>query len=87
MPGTVADGPELVAAIEAAVPDARGLVDFEPGSLPFPSRIDSDGIDALGPLAITPFEDGVRESVAIYRGLLAAGRLDPVGQGLEATPA
>ncbi len=83
MPGTIADGPELVAAIEAAVPDARGLVDFDPGSLPFPSNIDSDGIDALGPLEITPFADGIRASVEIYRGLLADGRLDPVAQGLE----
>ena len=87
MPGTVADGPALVAAIEASVPDARGLVDFEPGSLPFPSQIDSDGIDAIGRIEITPFADGVRDSVAIYRSLLADGRLDPVAQGLEPVPA
>ena len=87
MPGTIADGPALVAAIEAAVPDAHGLVDFDPGSLPFPAHIDTDGIDTLGRIDITPFADGVRESVAIYRSLLADGRLDPVAQGLEPVPA
>ena len=44
MPGTMADGDGLVAAIEAAVPEAAGLIDYEGVSLPFPTRIDSDGI-------------------------------------------
>jgi nucleoside-diphosphate-sugar epimerase len=83
MPGTVADGADLVAAIEAAVPEARGLIGYEPVSLPFPSEIDSDGIEALGPLPITPFAEGVRESVAIYRRLADAGALDGAAHGLE----
>ena len=86
--GTMADGAALVAAIEAAVPEARGLIDVEPVSLPFPGEIDHDGIEVLGPLPVTPFADGVRESVAIYRELARAGRLDGVAHGLEApTPA
>ena len=83
MPGTMADGRELVDAIEAAVPASRGLVDFEPVSLPFPTAIDHDGIEAIGPVALTPFADGVRESVAIYEDLAAAGRLDGAAHGLE----
>ena len=86
MPGTMADGRELVDAIEAAVPASRGLVDFEPVSLPFPTAIDHDGIEAIGPVALTPFADGVRESVAIYQDLAAAGRLDGAAHGLEAAP-
>ncbi len=53
MPGTMADGRDLVNAIEAAVPAARGLIDFEPVSLPFPTAIDHDGIEAIGPVALT----------------------------------
>jgi nucleoside-diphosphate-sugar epimerase len=83
MPGTMADGSDLVAAIEAALPAARGLVDFEPVSLPFPSEIDHDGIETIGPITLTSFADGVRESVAIYEGLAAAGRLDAAEHGLE----
>jgi hypothetical protein len=57
--------------------------------LPFPSEIDHDGIEALGPLPLTSFPDGVAASVAIYRELAAAGRLDPAAHGLEpaVTPA
>jgi UDP-glucuronate 4-epimerase len=89
LPGSIADGPALVAAIETAVPEAAGRIRFEPIDLPFPSQIDHDGIEALGPLPLTPFPDGVAASVAIYRELAAAGRLDPVAHGLEpaATPA
>ena len=84
MPGTMVGGADLVAAIEAAVPDARGLIDAAPVSLPFPAEIDHDGIEILGDLPPTPFEAGVRESVAIYRSLAAAGRLDGDAHGLEA---
>ncbi len=83
LPGEVADGPALVAAIEAAVPESTGRITFEPATLPFPSEIDHDGIEALGALPITPFAEGIAASVAIYRDLAAAGRLDPAAHGLE----
>jgi nucleoside-diphosphate-sugar epimerase len=83
MPGTMADGRDLVNAIEAAVPASRGLIGFEPVSLPFPTAIDSDGIEAIGPIALTAFADGVRQSVAIYEDLAASGRLDGAAHGLE----
>ena len=87
LPGVVADGTALLAAIEASVPGAGDLVRFEPADLPFPTEIDTDGIEVLGPLPITPLVDGVRESVGIYRTLIAEGRMDPVSQGLEPVPA
>ncbi|HEY6570191.1 MAG TPA: SDR family oxidoreductase [Candidatus Limnocylindrales bacterium] len=87
MPGTMVGAADLVAAIEAAVPDARGLIDAEPVSLPFPGEIDHDGIETLGELPLTPFETGVSESVAIYRALAASGRLDADLHGLEAVAA
>jgi len=83
MPGTEADGAALVAAIDAAVPGAGALVSYEPVSLPFPVDLDTTGIERLGPIELTPFAAGVRESVGIYRELAAAGRLDAQQQGLE----
>jgi len=83
MPGVVADGPALAEAIEAAVPGAADLIGFDPGDLPFPSEIDHDGIEAIGPLPVTPLADGIAASVAIYRSLARDGRLDPADHGLE----
>jgi nucleoside-diphosphate-sugar epimerase len=83
LPGSVADGPALVAAIDAVLPGAGDAIEFEPVSLPFPAEIDHDGIEALGPLPLTSFADGVAASIAIYQGLASTGRLDPVANGLE----
>ena len=68
------------------VPGAADLVTFEPADLPFPTEIDTDGIETLGALPITSLADGVRESVGIYRTLIAEGRMDPAEQGLEPVP-
>lgn len=87
LPGVVADGPTLAAAIEAEVPGAAGLIGFEPGDLPFPSEIDHDGIETIDPLPVTSLADGIEESVAIYRTLAGEGRLDPAEHGLEPIPA
>ena len=83
LPGVVADGASLTAAIEAAMPGGADVVRFEPVDLPFPSEIDSDGIEALGPLPVTPLDEGVRASVEIYRALQRDGRLDAAEHGLE----
>lgn len=82
LPGVVADGPALVAAIEAAVPGSAGLISFAPASLPIPSEIDHDGVESLGPLQVRPFADGIGATVAMFRDLAAQGRLDPAEQGL-----
>jgi nucleoside-diphosphate-sugar epimerase len=80
--GSAVDGPGLLAAIEAAVPGSAGLISLEPVGLPFPSQIDHTGLEALGPLPVTPFGDGVAASVAIYQALQRDGRLEPAEQGL-----
>ena len=82
LPGSLIDGPALVEAIQDAVPGARDLIRFEPTLLPFPSAIDHDGIEALGPLPVIPFGDGVAESAAIFRRLAAEGRLDQAAHGI-----
>jgi UDP-glucuronate 4-epimerase len=83
MPGQLADGPTFLAGIEAVVPGAQDLISFQPVDLPFPAEIDHDGIELLGPTAITPLVEGIRASAAIYRDLLRRGQLDPVLHGLD----
>jgi nucleoside-diphosphate-sugar epimerase len=85
--GSVASMAELVEIIESAVPEARGLITFDPNPLPFPAEIDHDQLAALGPVPVTPFADGIAESVAIYRDLAGRGRLIATEQGLEPPPA
>jgi len=83
LPGVVADGRALAAAIETIVPGAGGLVDFEPGELPIPSEIDHDGIESDDPDPVTPMLDGIAQTVEIMRRLEADGRLSPADHGLE----
>jgi UDP-glucuronate 4-epimerase len=83
LPGVVADGPAFLAAIDAAVPGASDLIAFDPVDLPFPSEIDHDGIEVLGPLTTTALVDGVRASVDTYQDLARDGLLDPADHGLS----
>ena len=74
-----------IAAIEAILPDARGLLTRADAQLPFPSEIAHDALaSALGPVPVTPFEDGIAATVAILRDLAASGRLVATEQGLPA---
>ena len=59
---------EVVAAIEAAAPEAAGRIGFEDVQLPFPEEMESGGLeDVIGPIDWTPLEDGVRETIELYR--------------------
>jgi UDP-glucuronate 4-epimerase len=78
--GSVVEMEEIVAAIEAAEPAARGQISFSGPSLPFPAEYDDSGLRAaLGPPPFTPLAEGVAQSVAIFKRALAAGRMDPAG--------
>lgn len=78
---------ELVSAIEDAVPEARGLVTFDPQPLPFPEVIDDAGLDVLGDVPVTPMREAVRHTVEVFRSRLAQDDLDPEAHGLEAAVA
>ena len=68
----------VVAAIEAAAPDAAGLIEFDDVLLPFPSEVDAASLaDTVGVVAELPFAEGVADAVARFRRLLADGRLTP----------
>ena len=81
--GSLADDADLVRSISSLVPEAADLISFEPVELPFPSQIDTDGLDAIGPVSTTSFEDGVRASIEIYRSLQREGRLVAAEHGLD----
>jgi nucleoside-diphosphate-sugar epimerase len=83
LPGEIADGRALAAAIEAAVPGGGQRIEFEPGDLPFPFEIDHDGIETVDPAPVTPLAVGVAETVEVLRALAQDGRLDPADHGLE----
>ncbi|MFL5679049.1 MAG: NAD-dependent epimerase/dehydratase family protein [Chloroflexota bacterium] len=74
---------DVVDAIEATLPDARGLVTFDPQPLPFPDSIDAAGTEVIGDVSVTPLDEAVRRTIDIFRTRLAAGDLDPTVHGLE----
>jgi nucleoside-diphosphate-sugar epimerase len=55
---------EVVAAIEAAAPEARGTIEFDDVQLPFPEQIEGD----YAGYRATPLEEAVRETIAMLRG-------------------
>jgi nucleoside-diphosphate-sugar epimerase len=70
--------PEVVSAIDAAAPEAAGLITFTDVLLPFPGHVDAGSFEALaGPVPETPFSDAVAEAVTRFRDLLARGLVEP----------
>lgn len=58
---------DLVAAIEAAAPEAAGTIAFEELQLPFPEEFEA----WLHPAKATPLETGVRETIEHFRAATA----------------
>jgi len=66
----------VIAAIEAAAPEAAGLIAYDPITLPFPEAVNADSLaGAIGPVEELPFEEGVADAIDRFRRLLAEGRL------------
>jgi nucleoside-diphosphate-sugar epimerase len=71
--GTVESIDELVAAIEAVLPEARGLVSHDEVALALPPVFATGAFERLvGDFRWTPLEEGVRETVAMFRAGRAA---------------
>ncbi len=74
--GSIVDMSEVVSAIEAAGPAARGTLTYEPASLPFPDGQDDTQLQALlGPFEYTSLEAGVAATIATFYRALADGRI------------
>jgi UDP-glucuronate 4-epimerase len=66
-PGVTATMAEVVGAIEAAAPDAKGRITWLDQPLPFPEELEHGGLEAaIGPVARTSLADGVRETVELF---------------------
>ena len=67
-PGVAASLPELVAAIEAAAPEAAGKLTWDEAPLPFPAELEATALErAIGPVPRTTLEEGVAATVAAFR--------------------
>jgi nucleoside-diphosphate-sugar epimerase len=77
------DGPsasvgEVVELVEAASGVAPGTIRWQGDALPFPGHVDGHGfVDLLGGSVNRPLEDGVADTVARFRRLLAHGLVAP----------
>jgi hypothetical protein len=59
---------DVVAAIEAAAPEAAGRVTWSGGQLPFPESLESGLLERIaGPLRHTSLGDGIRQTVEHFR--------------------
>jgi len=78
---------EWVDAIDAAVPEAAGLITVAPTELPFPADIAHDRLAELGDVRVTPYRDAIAATAEIYRRLATEGRLVGAEHGVAAAPA
>lgn len=77
MGGSSVSMADVVAAIDAAVPDAAGAITYEPIQLSNPEDVDSRALDdALGASDWRPLNEGVRQTVGHFRAAIEAGRID-----------
>ncbi len=75
--GSAASMEQIVAAIEAAVPEMAGQITFVPVPMPLPTEIDSQALeDALGAVRWLPLADGVRQTIEHFRRAVQAGTLN-----------
>ena len=67
-PGEAAELADVVAAIEAAAPDAAGRITWADQPLPFPEELETVALEAaIGAFPRTALADGVRETVERFR--------------------
>ncbi len=76
--GSVVRMGEIVTAIQAVEPNAQ--ITFDDKQLPFPEEMEDAALaNVLGGLDYTPLEQGVAETIAVFKSAVAAGRLTADG--------
>jgi nucleoside-diphosphate-sugar epimerase len=74
MSGWTVAMPEVIAAIAASAPALADAIVFDDVPLPFPAALDASGSERLfGPAKLTPFAEGVQQTIEMFRTLLARG--------------
>ena len=67
-PGVPAATADVVAAIEAVVPEVAGQITWTDDRLPFPETLEAAQLERLlGPLPRTPLAEGVRRTIEHHR--------------------
>jgi nucleoside-diphosphate-sugar epimerase len=75
--GSDAHARDVVAAIEAAVPEAAGSITLDPNAPLSVASVDGRPLEAVvGPIAWTPLADGVRRTIEHFRSAVKAGTID-----------
>jgi nucleoside-diphosphate-sugar epimerase len=75
--GPSAGMPEIVAAIEAAAPEAAGRITLAGNVGPSLPEVSGDVIaEALGGVTFTPLAEGVGATIELFRAAAASGRID-----------
>ncbi len=65
---------EVIAAIEKSEPSSRGRITFDDIPLPFPPEVENTALTtAIGSLHFTPLDQGVNETIELFRNALADG--------------
>jgi nucleoside-diphosphate-sugar epimerase len=68
---------DIVAAIEAAVPEAAGSITFDPNAPSTIVSVDGRPLETvIGPITWTPLADGVRRTIEHFRAAVKAGTID-----------
>jgi UDP-glucuronate 4-epimerase len=76
--GSVAHMGEVVDAIEAAAPEARGAITFGETALALPEEFDAAPlVELIGPLPYTPLRQAVGETIGLFRERVASGQMAP----------
>jgi nucleoside-diphosphate-sugar epimerase len=74
--GSVAYMQEVVDAIEAAAPEARGTIAYDEQPLALPEEFDAAPLTrVIGQLPYTPLREAVAETVALFRERVASGAM------------
>ncbi len=74
--GSVVDMAEVVTAIEATEPRAKGSITYDATPLPFPDGQDDSRLAALlGTIPYTPLNEGVAATIATFKQALRSGLL------------
>jgi nucleoside-diphosphate-sugar epimerase len=74
--GSVAHMRELVATIEAVVPESHGQITFAEPGFPSPEEFDATPlVQLIGPLPHIPLREGVAATIALFREKVANGEM------------
>ena len=70
--------PQVIAAIEKALPSSKGAITFDDVPLPFPAEVDHTALEKIiGKVPFTPLDQGVAETISIFQKALREKLIQP----------